>query len=124
MTVLVAGAAGFIGSHLCDQLLAAGHEVVGVDNLATGQRSNLEAACGHPGFRFVEHDITAPLPDVGPVHQIFHLASPASPNDFATMPLEILAVGSEGTRRLLDLAQQHGARGACVLRAVGAKHRT
>ncbi|MFZ9627787.1 MAG: UDP-glucuronic acid decarboxylase family protein [Ilumatobacteraceae bacterium] len=110
MTSVVAGAAGFIGSHLCDALLASGHDVVGIDNLATGQRANLDAAFANPRFRFVEHDITAPLPELGTVDQIFHLASPASPNDFATMPLEILAVGSEGTRRLLDLAERNSAR--------------
>ena len=110
MTVVVAGAAGFIGSHLCDLLLAEGHHVVGLDNLSTGRRSNLDAASRQPTFRFVDHDITQPLPDLGSVDQIFHLASPASPNDFATMPLEILAVGSEGTRRLLDLAERTGAR--------------
>lgn len=110
MTVLVAGAAGFIGSHLCDHLLAEGLDVVGMDNLATGRRSNLNGALRHESFRFVEHDVTMPLPDVGPIDQIYHLASPASPNDFATMPLEILDVGSNGTRNLLRLADHSGAR--------------
>lgn len=110
MTVLVAGAAGFIGSHLCDQLLAEGFEVVGMDNLSTGRRSNLSVALDHEAFRFVEHDVTMSLPDVGRVDQIYHLASPASPSDFATMPLEILDVGSNGTRNLLRLAERWGAR--------------
>jgi len=110
MTTLVAGAAGFIGSHLCERLLAEGREVIGVDNFATGRRSNLGAAMEHPGFRFLEHDVTRPLPDIGAIDELFHLASPASPNDFATMPLEILDVGSNGTRNLLEVAEQHGAR--------------
>ncbi|MEY4605782.1 MAG: hypothetical protein RLY45_542 [Actinomycetota bacterium] len=110
MTVLVAGAAGFIGSHLCDFLLDQGCEVVGIDNLSTGNPANLDGALGRRGFRFIEHDIVEPLPDVGTVEQIYHLASPASPADFATMPLQILAAGSTGTRRLLDLAEQQGAR--------------
>lgn len=105
MTVLVAGAAGFIGSHLCDFLLDQGCEVVGIDNLSTGNPANLDGALGRRGFRFIEHDIVEPLPDVGTVEQIYHLASPASPADFATMPLQILAAGSTGTRRLLDLAE-------------------
>ena len=110
MTTLVAGAAGFIGSHLCERLLAEGREVIGVDNFATGRRSNLGAAMEHPRFRFLEHDVTQPLPDVGAIDELFHLASPASPSDFATMPLEILDVGSNGTRNLLEVAEQHGAR--------------
>jgi len=110
MTTLVAGAAGFIGSHLCDRLLAEGRDVVGIDNLVTGRRENLAEALAHPRFRFVEHDITTTLPDVGVVDEIFHLASPASPSDFATIPLEILEVGSNGTKHLLQLAEQHDAR--------------
>jgi dTDP-glucose 4,6-dehydratase len=110
MTTLVAGAAGFIGSHLCDRLLAEGREVVGVDNLVTGRRENLVSALANPAFRFVEHDISTALPDLGDVDEIFHLASPASPSDFATIPLEILEVGSNGTKHLLQLAEQRGAR--------------
>lgn len=110
MTIVVAGAAGFIGSHLCDRLLDAGHEVVGIDNLSTGRRSNLAEAMKRPAFRFVEHDITKPFPELGPVSEIYHLASPASPADFASMPIEILDAGSVGTRGLLELAQRHGAR--------------
>jgi dTDP-glucose 4,6-dehydratase len=110
MTTLVAGAAGFIGSHLCDRLLAEGCDVVGVDNLVTGRRENLSVALANPHFRFVEHDITTALPDLGPVNEIFHLASPASPSDFATIPLEILEVGSNGTKHLLQLAERQGAR--------------
>lgn len=110
MTTLVAGAAGFIGSHLCDRLLAAGHAVVGVDNLVTGRRANLADAFDHPSFRFVEHDITEALPDVGTIDQIYHLASPASPADFATIPLQILDVGSNGTKHLLQLATSEQAR--------------
>jgi dTDP-glucose 4,6-dehydratase len=81
-----------------------------VDNLVTGRRENLERALAQPRFRFIEHDITAALPDVGSVDEIFHLASPASPSDFATIPWEILEVGSNGTKHLLQLAEQHGAR--------------
>jgi dTDP-glucose 4,6-dehydratase len=110
MTTLVAGAAGFIGSHLCDRLLAEGRDVVGIDNLVTGRIENLAGALAQPRFRFVEHDITTALPDVGAVDEIFHLASPASPTDFATIPLEILEVGSTGTKHLLQLAERLHAR--------------
>lgn len=110
MRILVAGAAGFIGSHLCDRLVAAGHDVIGVDNLSTGRVGNLDSLGGEPRFRFVEHDVTEPLPAFGSLDQIYHLASPASPADFATMPLEILAVGSVGTWNLLERAEADGAR--------------
>jgi dTDP-glucose 4,6-dehydratase len=110
MTSLVAGAAGFIGSHLCERLLAEGRDVIGVDNLATGRQANLGTAMEQPGFRFLHHDVTMPLPDLGAIDEVFHLASPASPADFATMPLEILDVGSNGTRNLLEVTEQHGAR--------------
>ena len=110
MTALVAGAAGFIGSHLCDRLLAEGREVIGIDNLCTGRLENLASAVANGAFRFIQHDVTRPLPDVGSVDEVFHLASPASPADFATMPLEILDAGSNGTKNLLETAEQHGAR--------------
>ncbi|HAP76752.1 MAG TPA: hypothetical protein DCR14_11780 [Acidimicrobiaceae bacterium] len=118
MRVLVAGAAGFIGSHLCDSLLADSHTVVGIDNLVSGRRSNLTAALAHPGFIFVERDIATPFSDDdlsalfgdGPFDEVYHLASPASPADFATIPLEILETGSNGTKHMLQLAERHGAR--------------
>ena len=95
-TCVVTGGAGFLGSHLCDYLLAEGHRVICVDNLETGSLKNIEHLRG-PEFQWVQTDITAYYEVDGPV-------------DFATMPLEILAVGSTGTRNLLDLALAHGAR--------------
>jgi dTDP-glucose 4,6-dehydratase len=109
----MAGGGGFIGSHLTDLLLARGDRVTVVDNFATGRPVNIAHLHDHPQFRLVEHDITTPLPDaltVEPCDAVLDLASPASPVDFATMPLEILAVGSTGTRNLLDLAVRHRAR--------------
>jgi nucleoside-diphosphate-sugar epimerase len=112
-SVLLAGGAGFIGSHIADRLLAEGATVVAVDNLCTGRRSNVAHLDGHPRFSLLEHDITQPLPaqlESVPFDAVLHLASPASPDDFARMPLEILETGSTGTRRLLDLAVAHQAR--------------
>jgi dTDP-glucose 4,6-dehydratase len=114
MRVLVAGGAGFIGSHLCDALVARGDEVVATDNLSTGRRDNVAHLIDHDHFVLVEHDITespgAALSACGRFDAILDFASPASPDDFANLPLEILAVGSTGTRNLLDLASAHGAR--------------
>ena len=111
MRHLLAGGGGFVGSHLAELFLARGDEVVVVDNFATGRRSNVAHLADHAAFTLIEHDITSPLPDFGGAFDaILDLASPASPADFATMPLEILAVGSTGTRNLLDLAVVHGAR--------------
>lgn len=113
MRILLAGGGGFIGSHLADALLARGDTVVVVDNFVTGRRSNVAHLAAHPGFSLVEHDVTQPF---GPelvgdrFDAVLDLASPASPIDFATMPLEILAVGSTGTRNLLDLAVASDAR--------------
>ena len=109
MRILLAGGAGFIGSHIADALLARGDEVIAIDNFATGRRENVAHLKGNAKFTLIEHDITLPWP----VHQaltakfdaVLDYASPASPNDFATMPLEILAVGSTGTRNLLDRAK-------------------
>ena len=109
MRILVAGAAGFIGSHLCDRLLADGHSVVGVDNFLTGSRANLAHLAGEPDFRLIEHDITQPLALDEPVDRVMNLASPASPRDYLAYPVETLRVGSEGTRHLLDCAMQCGA---------------
>jgi len=110
MRWVVAGAAGFIGSHLCDSLLADGHEVVGVDCLITGRRENLVGALQSSNFTFIEHDVRTPLSIDGPVDRMLNLASPASPVDFDRIPLFILETGSQGTQRLLDLALAKGAR--------------
>lgn len=111
--LLLAGGAGFIGSHMADVLLARGDEVVVVDNLCTGRRVNIDHLDRNERFTFVQHDVTLPLPvDPAlsrPFDAVLNLASPASPNDFATMPLEILAVGSTGTRHLLERARLDGA---------------
>ncbi len=113
MRVLLAGGAGFIGSHIADALLARGDEVVAIDNFATGRRENVAHLSGNTKFTLIEHDITLPWPAhnalTAKFDAVLDYASPASPNDFATMPLEILAVGSTGTRNLLDRAKADGA---------------
>jgi nucleoside-diphosphate-sugar epimerase len=110
MRVVVAGGAGFLGSHLCDALLDRGDEVVCVDNLVTGRLQNVAHLVDRSDFTFVEHDVVKPLEVGGRVDVVMNLASPASPKDFATIPLEILDVGSRGTRELLELAVRHDAR--------------
>jgi len=110
LRLILAGAAGFIGSHLTDRLLADGHEVVGVDNLLTGSLANLRHLGGHPRFRFILHDITRPMEIDGPVDGVLHLASPASPRDYLDHPIETLEVGATGTRNMLELARRFGAR--------------
>ncbi len=107
---LISGAAGFIGSHLCDRLIGEGHEVVAVDNLITGALTNLDHLRGNPLFQFREWDVCRPLEDAGPVDGSLHLASLASPVDYLKHPLETLEVGSAGTRNMLEIARQHGAR--------------
>lgn len=107
MRVLVAGGAGFVGSHLCRRLLADGHSVICVDNLLTGARRNVADLEGRPGFTFIETDV-ARLGHVA-ADVILHLASPASPVDYERFPLETLAANSQGTWRLLDLARDTGA---------------
>jgi nucleoside-diphosphate-sugar epimerase len=102
--VLIAGGGGFIGSHLADFLLARGDEVIAVDNFISGRPENIAHLADHDRFLFLEQDVTDPLLIEGPLDVVMDLASPASPSDFATIPLEILAVGSTGTRNLLDLA--------------------
>jgi nucleoside-diphosphate-sugar epimerase len=114
MRALVAGGAGFIGSHLCEALLERGDEVVAVDNFVTGQAKNVAHLLDHKRFLLVEHDITEVLLGEaeldGGFDAVLDFASPASPDDFATLPLEILEVGSTGTRNLLDFAVDHDAR--------------
>ncbi|MCE9623107.1 MAG: GDP-mannose 4,6-dehydratase [Actinomycetia bacterium] len=110
---LVAGGGGFVGSHLVDLFLARGDTVTIVDNFVTGRRSNIAHLDGDERVTVVEHDVTAPFPVAitrGRYDTVLDLASPASPDDFKTMPLEILAVGSTGTRNLLDLALAQQAR--------------
>ena len=113
MRVLLAGGAGFIGSHIADASLARGDEVIAIDNFATGRPENVAHLSGNAKFTLIEHDITLPWPAHKALNAKFDAvldyASPASPNDFATMPLEILAVGSTGTRNLLDRAKADGA---------------
>ncbi len=107
--ILVTGAAGFLGSHLCDALLASGHSVVAVDNLLTGRKENLQHLARDSKFEFVERDICKPF-DLGHVDQIYHLASPASPVDYMTHGIATLKVGSEGTFNALELARKYSAR--------------
>lgn len=109
MRIMVTGAAGFLGSHLCDSLLAAGHQVLGVDNLATGSLRNLEHLKNDPRFEFREQDICQTF-DAGAVDYIFDFASPASPEDYMRLGIETLAVGSKGVFNLLELAQKYGAK--------------
>lgn len=110
MRVLVAGGAGFLGSHLCDALLARGDQVVCVDNLLTGHRENIAHLSARTDFEFVEQDVCVGLHIDGPLDVVMNLASPASPRDYLSFPLETMAVGSAGTQCLLDLAHDKDAR--------------
>ena len=110
MRIVVTGGAGFLGSHLCDALIARGDSVICVDDLSTGNLDNLAGLVGHRRFRFVEADVSASLDVRGPVDAVAHLASPASPPDYLRRPLETLAVGSRGTENGLRLAHRTGAR--------------
>lgn len=107
MRVLVAGGAGFIGSHLCDSLLADGHEVVAVDNFITGRPVNVAHLVDNPNFTLVQNDIVDSIELT--VDQIYHLASPASPVGYMRHPFETHLTNSTGTHNLLRLAHQHGA---------------
>jgi dTDP-glucose 4,6-dehydratase len=108
--LVVLGGGGFLGSHLCDHLLARGDDVVCVDDFSTGRRANVAHLRRESRFTLVEADISESLPVEGPVSGVFNLASPASPPDYLARPLQTLAVGSEGTRRGLELARDHRAR--------------
>jgi dTDP-glucose 4,6-dehydratase len=114
LRIVVSGAAGFIGSHMCDRLLAEGHSVVGLDNFLTGSPRNIEHLNGSSNFQFIRHDVTQPISLEGvlegAVDSVLHMASPASPKDYMEFPIETLDVGSVGTRRMLELARQKNAR--------------
>ncbi|MGH7568254.1 MAG: UDP-glucuronic acid decarboxylase family protein [Gemmatimonadales bacterium] len=110
MRLLVTGAAGFLGSHLCDRLLALGHRVIGMDNFITGHPTNLAHLEHHPDFQFVRHDVTTFIEIEGPVDGVLHFASPASPVDYLELPIQTLKVGSLGTHKALGLARAKGAR--------------
>ncbi len=106
---LITGGAGFLGSHLCDRLLKEGFEVVVMDNLITGSTDNIAHLAGNPKFRFLKYDVTEYLFLDGPVDYVFHLASPASPDDFTTKAIQISKVNSLGTHNALGLARAKGA---------------
>jgi dTDP-glucose 4,6-dehydratase len=110
MRILITGAAGFLGSHLCDRFLREGHEVVGMDNFITGSADNIAHLFGRPDFHFVEHDVTEFMYVEGAVDGILHFASPASPIDYLQHPIPTLKVGSLGTHKALGLAKAKGAR--------------
>ena len=104
MRILVTGGAGFIGSHLCERLLADGHEVLAMDNLLTGTTDNIAHLSGRKDFSFIHHDVTNYIFVQGRLDFVFHLASPASPIDYLTYPIQTLKVGSLGTHKTLGLA--------------------
>ena len=108
--IVVAGGAGFLGSHLCRMLLDRGDEVVVVDNFVTGNGDNLGDLIGRPGFEVLTQDVVEGVNVEGPLDAVMNLASPASPKDFATLPVQILETGSAGTHNLIRLAVDKGAR--------------
>ena len=110
MRVLVTGAAGFLGSHLCDRLLAEDHRVVGMDNFLTGNPANIAHLRKHPSFQFVLHDVANFVEVQGPLDGVLHFASPASPVDYLDYPIQTLKVGSLGTHKALGLSRAKGAR--------------
>lgn len=105
-TAVVTGAAGFLGSHLSDYLLAKGYKVIGLDNLLTGNVRNIEHLAGNPDFDFIKHDVTHFIYLPGAVDLVFHFASPASPIDYLQLPIQTLKVGSLGTHNTLGLAKE------------------
>ncbi|HEX8201806.1 MAG TPA: UDP-glucuronic acid decarboxylase family protein [Isosphaeraceae bacterium] len=110
MRTVITGGAGFVGSHLCERFLAEGHEVLCVDNLLTGHRRNIEHLMGDRRFQFLRHNISEPLHIDGPVDNVLHFASPASPADYLEHPIPTLKVGALGTHNALGLAKAKAAR--------------
>ncbi len=109
LRILIAGGAGFVGSHLCDRLSSEGHHILAVDNCSTGRAENIQHLRDNSMFEFLEHDICQTLPIDSPIDRVYNLASPASPFDYLDLPIETMMVGSAGTKNLLDLARDKGA---------------
>jgi dTDP-glucose 4,6-dehydratase len=115
MRILITGAAGFLGSHLCDRLLGEGHEVVGLDNFITGNPNNLAHLAGQDKFSFIRHDVSDFIFVPGKVDAVMHFASPASPNPispygYVNLPIQTMKAGALGTHNTLGVARAHGAR--------------
>src|SRR5690554_3776246 len=108
--VLITGAAGFLGSHLCDKFINEGFQVIGMDNFITGDKKNISHLFNHPNYQFIEHDVTEFVKIEGNLDYILHFASPASPIDYLKIPIQTLKVGSLGTHNLLGLAKAKKAR--------------
>lgn len=108
--VLITGAAGFLGSHLCDRFILEGFHVIGMDNFITGDKKNITHLEDNPNFEFIEHDVTEFITIEGDLHYVLHFASPASPIDYLKIPIQTLKVGSLGTHNLLGLAKAKNAR--------------
>jgi dTDP-glucose 4,6-dehydratase len=110
MRIVITGGAGFLGSHLCDSLLAKGNEVICLDNLSTGSVDNISHLLGNERFRFYKHDVTEYIYIGQPIDAVLHFASPASPRDYLEMPIQTLKVGALGTHKTIGLAKHEGAR--------------
>lgn len=110
MRILITGAAGFLGSHLSDRFLKEGHQVIGMDNLLTGNTDNIAHLAGNPDFTFVRYDVTHYIYIEGPLDAVLHFASPASPIDYLNYPIQTLKVGALGTHNALGVAKAKGAR--------------
>ena len=109
-TILITGAAGFLGSHLCDRYIAEGFYVIGMDNYITGDKDNIKHLLNHSNFEFIEHDVTSYISLAKPIDYILHFASPASPIDYLKIPIQTLKVSSIGTHNLLGLAKAKNSR--------------